>query len=152
MRAADPPPEGAAEKQPETAAEETSPTAAEQLKTAAKSKRWYAKPAAMAVWVIGALGLIKTVLSGTQTALDNTQKILDFFGVQLGEKKGQIVLEASPAVHLDDRDVLALAITKKSRAPLSNCCVEAWIGPMQGKVLSTTERFGLRRVQPVYDS
>jgi hypothetical protein len=95
----------------------------------------------MAVWVIGALGLITTVLSGTQTALDNTQKILDFFGVQLGEKKGQFVLEASPAVHLDDRDVLALCDYEEVESASLKLLRGSVDRPVQGKVLSPTERF-----------
>ena len=128
-----------------SAAEEPSHAVAEQLKTAAKSKRWYAKPASMIAGGIAALGIIGAVLSGTETVLDKTQKILDFFGVQLWEKKAQIVLAADFPLVMPRgaRDIVFLTITKKSRAPVSNCHVEAWMGGSTATVKRPAESFSM---------
>ena len=145
MSQTDPTPEGASENQQESAAEEPSQAVAEQLKTAAKSKRWYAKPAAMIAGGIAALGIIGAVLSGMETVLDKTQKILDFFGVQLWEKKAQIVLAADFPLVMPRgaRDIVFLTITKKSRAPVSNCHVEAWMGGSTATVKRPAESFSM---------
>ena len=149
MSEPDPSPEGASENQQESAAEEPSQAVAEQLKTAAKSKSWYAKPAAMIAGGIAALGIIGAVLSGMETVLDKTQKVLDFFGVQLWEKKAQIVLatEGIPLVMprgpRGARDIVFLTITKKSRAPVSNCHVEAWVAGSTATVRRPAESFSM---------
>jgi len=148
MSQTDPTPEGASENQQESAAEEPSQAVAEQLKTAAKSKSWYAKPAAMIAGGIAALGIIGAVLSGMETVLDKTQKVLDFFGVQLWEKKAQIVLAADfplvmPRGPRGARDIVFLTITKKSRAPVSNCHVEAWVAGSTATVKRPAESFSM---------
>jgi hypothetical protein len=119
MPEADPPPEGAAEKQPE-------------------SKKWYAKPV---TWLTLALAGI----AGFAALLEHTQKILDFFGVKLGGEKGQIVLgtDFPMPLALNDRAQMFLTITKKSRAPVSHCRLEAWMGGAQATVKKPTERFSM---------
>ena len=129
-----------------SAAEEPSHAVAEQLKTAAKSKRWYAKPASMIAGGIAALGIIGAVLSGMETVLDKTQEVLDFFGVQLWEKKAQIVLatyDIPLVLPKGARDIVFLTITKKSRAPVSNCHVEAWMGGSTATVKRPAESFSM---------